>query len=397
MDDSLNFDTLSVRAGTVRSEFNEHSEAIYLTSSFCFSSAAEAADRFKHSEDYYTYSRFTNPTVTMFQDRLAALEGGEACMATASGMSAIMSVVMSALQAGDHLLSSRSLFGSTLGMFSQIFSRFGITTTFVDPTDLDAWKNAVRPETKMFFLETPSNPLTEIADIEAIGKIAKAANALFVVDNCFCSPALQQPLKLGADVVMHSATKFLDGQGRVLGGALVGSRQFIMEKVFPFVRSAGPTLSAFNAWVLLKGMETLSLRVDKQSANALEIASWLDTHPAVKRVFYPGLPSHPQYEIAKRQQKSGGAVVSFEVKGDTPEAQRENAWRVVDGVKVCSITANLGDTRTTITHPATTTHSRITPEARVAAGITEGLLRLAVGLENAGDIRNDLAHGLGQA
>lgn len=397
MDDSLNFDTLSVRAGTVRSEFNEHSEAIYLTSSFCFSSAAEAADRFKHSEDYYTYSRFTNPTVTMFQDRLAALEGGEACMATASGMSAIMSVVMSALQAGDHLLSSRSLFGSTLGMFSQIFSRFGITTTFVDPTDLDAWKNAVRPETKMFFLETPSNPLTEIADIEAIGKIAKAANALFVVDNCFCSPALQQPLKLGADVVMHSATKFLDGQGRVLGGALVGSRQFIMEKVFPFVRSAGPTLSAFNAWVLLKGMETLSLRVDKQSANALEIATWLDTHPAVKRVFYPGLPSHPQYEIAKRQQKSGGAVVSFEVKGDTPEAQRENAWRVIDSAKVCSITANLGDTRTTITHPATTTHSRITPEARVAAGITEGLLRLAVGLENAGDIRNDLAHGLGQA
>ncbi|MGH8779595.1 O-succinylhomoserine sulfhydrylase [Paraburkholderia sp.] len=396
MDDSLNFDTLSVRAGTLRSEFNEHSEAIFLTSSFCFSSAAEAADRFKHSEDYYTYSRFTNPTVTMFQDRLAALEGGEACMATASGMSAIMSVVMSALQSGDHLVSSRSLFGSTLGMFSQIFSKFGITTTFVDPTDLDAWKNAVRPETKMFFLETPSNPLTEIADIEAIGKIAKAVNALFVVDNCFCSPALQQPLKLGADVVMHSATKFLDGQGRVLGGALVGSRQFIMEKVFPFVRSAGPTLSAFNAWVLLKGMETLSLRVEKQSANALEIASWLDTHPAVKRVFYPGLESHPQYAIAKRQQKAGGAVVSFELKGDTPEAQRENAWRVIDGAKVCSITANLGDTRTTITHPATTTHSRITPEARAAAGITEGLLRLAVGLENAGDIRNDLAHGLGQ-
>ncbi|PCE23625.1 O-succinylhomoserine sulfhydrylase [Paraburkholderia acidicola] len=395
MDDSLNFDTLSVRAGTVRSEFNEHSEAIFLTSSFCFANAAEAADRFKHSEDYYTYSRFTNPTVTMFQDRLAALEGGEACMATASGMSAILSVVMSALQSGDHLVSSQSLFGSTLGMFSQIFTRFGITTTFVDPTDLDAWKNAVRPETKMFFLETPSNPLTEIADIEAIGKIAKAANALFVVDNCFCSPALQQPLKLGADVVMHSATKFLDGQGRVLGGALVGSRQFIMEKVFPFVRSAGPTLSAFNAWVLLKGMETLSLRVEKQSANALEIAGWLESHPAVKRVFYPGLESHPQYEIAKRQQKAGGAIVSFELKGETPEAQRANAWRVIDGTKICSITANLGDTRTTVTHPATTTHSRITPEARAAAGITEGLIRLAVGLENAGDIRGDLARGLG--
>ncbi|MEQ5844019.1 O-succinylhomoserine sulfhydrylase [Paraburkholderia acidicola] len=395
MDDSLNFDTLSVRAGTVRSEFNEHSEAIFLTSSFCFANAAEAADRFKHSEDYYTYSRFTNPTVTMFQDRLAALEGGEACMATASGMSAILSVVMSALQSGDHLVSSQSLFGSTLGMFSQIFTRFGITTTFVDPTDLDAWKNAVRPETKMFFLETPSNPLTEIADIEAIGKIAKAANALFVVDNCFCSPALQQPLKLGADVVMHSATKFLDGQGRVLGGALVGSRQFIMEKVFPFVRSAGPTLSAFNAWVLLKGMETLSLRVEKQSANALEIARWLESHPGVKRVFYPGLESHPQYEIAKRQQKAGGAIVSFELKGETPEAQRANAWRVIDGTKICSITANLGDTRTTVTHPATTTHSRITPEARAAAGITEGLIRLAVGLENAGDIRGDLARGLG--
>jgi O-succinylhomoserine sulfhydrylase len=397
MDDTFNFDTLAVRSGTLRSDFGEHSEALFLTSSFVFANAAEAAERFKNSEDFYTYSRFTNPTVTMFQDRLAALEGGEACMATASGMSAILSVVMSAMQAGDHLVSSQSLFGSTLGMFSQIFSKFGITTTFVDPTDLDAWKNAVRPETKMFFLETPSNPLTEIADIEAIGKIAKAANALFVVDNCFCSPALQQPLKLGADVVMHSATKFLDGQGRVLGGALVGSRQFIMEKVFPFVRSAGPTLSAFNAWVLLKGMETLSLRVDRQSANALAIASWLEKHPAVKRVFYPGLESHPQYAIAKRQQKSGGAIVSFELKGDTPDAQRANAWRVIDSTKICSITGNLGDTRTTITHPATTTHARITAEARAAAGITEGLIRLAVGLEDAADVRADLERGLNGA
>jgi O-succinylhomoserine sulfhydrylase len=394
MDDTFNFDTLAVRSGTLRSEFNEHSEALYLTSSFCFSSAAEAAERFKNSETGYTYARFTNPTVTMFQDRLAALEGGEACMATASGMAAIMSVVMSALQTGDHIVSSQSLFGSTLGMFSQIFSKFGITTTFVDPTDLDAWKNAVRPETKMFFLETPSNPLTEVSDIEAISKISKAAGALFVVDNCFCSPALQQPLKFGADVVMHSATKFLDGQGRVLGGALVGSKQFIMEKVFPFVRSAGPTLSAFNAWVLLKGMETLPLRVEKQSANALEIARWLEAHPAVSRVFYPGLESHPQYALAQRQQKAGGAIVSFELKGDTPEQQRENAWRVIDNTKVCSITGNLGDTRTTITHPATTTHGRITPEARAAAGITEGLIRLAVGLENAGDVRNDLARGL---
>ena len=397
MDDTFNLDTLAVRAGTLRTGFNEHSEALFLTSSFCFSSAAEAAERFRNAEDSYTYSRFTNPTVTMFQDRLAALEGGEACMATASGMAAILSVVMAALQAGDHIVSSRSLFGSTLGMFSQIFGKFGVATTFVDPNDLDAWKNAVRPETKMFFLETPSNPLTEVADIEAISRIAKAANALFVVDNCFCSPVLQQPLKLGADVVMHSATKFLDGQGRVLGGALVGSRQFIMEKVFPFVRSAGPTLSAFNAWVLLKGMETLPLRVEKQSANALDIASWLETHPAVKRVFYPGLASHPQHALAMRQQKAGGAIVSFEVKGDTPDAQRANAWRVIDSTKICSITGNLGDTRTTITHPATTTHGRITPEARAAAGITEGLIRLAVGLENAQDIRNDLAHGLDAA
>ncbi|MBN3814194.1 MULTISPECIES: O-succinylhomoserine sulfhydrylase [Paraburkholderia] len=396
MDDNLNFDTLAVRSGTLRSEFNEHSEALYLTSSFCFGSAAEAAERFKNSETGYTYARFTNPTVTMFQDRLAALEGGEACMATASGMAAIMSVVMSALQQGDHIVSSQSIFGSTLGMFSQIFSKFGITTTFVDPTDLDAWKNAVRPETKMFFLETPSNPLTEVADITAVSKIAKEAGALFVVDNCFCSPALQQPLKLGADVVMHSATKFLDGQGRVLGGALVGSKQFIMEKVFPFVRSAGPTLSAFNAWVLLKGMETLSLRVEKQSANALEIARWLEAHPSVKRVYYPGLASHPQHELAMRQQKAGGAIVSFEVKGDTPEEQRANAWRVIDNTKVCSITGNLGDTRTTITHPATTTHGRISPEARAAAGITEGLIRLAVGLEDPQDVRGDLARGLGQ-
>ncbi|MEX3548322.1 MAG: O-succinylhomoserine sulfhydrylase [Burkholderia sp.] len=394
MDDSLSLETLAVRAGTLRSEYNEHSEALFLTSSFCFTSAQDAATRFANSEDNYTYSRFTNPTVTMFQDRLAALEGGEACIATASGMAAIMSVVMSALQAGDHLVSSRSLFGSTLGMFSQIFSKFGISTTFIAPTDLNAWREAVRPETKMFFLETPSNPLTELADIAAISTIAKEAKALFVVDNCFCSPALQQPLKLGTDVVMHSATKFLDGQGRVLGGALVGSKEFITGKVFPFVRSAGPTLSAFNAWVLLKGMETLSLRVERQSANALEIARCLEQHPAVNRVFYPGLESHPQHEIAKRQQKAGGAVVSFEIKGDTPEAQRANAWRVIDNTRVVSITANLGDTRTTITHPATTTHSRITPEARAAAGISEGLIRLAVGLERADDLRRDLARGL---
>ncbi|WP_250514523.1 O-succinylhomoserine sulfhydrylase [Caballeronia sp. INDeC2] len=395
MDDNLNFDTLAVRAGTLRSEFNEHAEALFLTSSFCFSSAAEAAERFKNAEEAYTYSRFTNPTVTMFQNRLAALEGGEACMATASGMSAILSVVMASMQQGDHIVSSKSLFGSTIGMFTQIFPKFGITTTFVDPTKPDEWQAAVKPETKMFFLETPSNPLTEIADIEAIGRIAKHNGALFVVDNCFCSPALQQPLKLGADVVMHSATKFLDGQGRVLGGALVGSKRFIMETVFPFVRSAGPTMSAFNAWVLLKGMETLALRVEKQSANALDTARWLEAHPGVNRVFYPGLESHPQHAIAKKQQKAGGAIVSFELKGDTQEQQRANAWRVIDATKLCSITGNLGDTRTTITHPSTTTHGRLAPEVREAAGIREGLIRLAVGLEDPADIRADLARGLG--
>jgi O-succinylhomoserine sulfhydrylase len=330
----------------------------------------------------------------MFQNRLAALEGGEACMATASGMSAILSVVMASMQQGDHIVSSKSLFGSTIGMFTQIFPKFGITTTFVDPTRPGEWQAAVKPETKMFFLETPSNPLTEIADIEAIAKIAKHNGALFVVDNCFCSPALQQPLKLGADVVMHSATKFLDGQGRVLGGALVGSKRFIMETVFPFVRSAGPTMSAFNAWVLLKGMETLALRVERQSANALEVARWLEAHAAVNRVFYPGLESHPQHAIAKKQQKAGGAIVSFELKGETREQQRANAWRVIDGTKLCSITGNLGDTRTTITHPSTTTHGRLAPEVREAAGIREGLIRLAVGLEDPADIRADLARGL---
>jgi O-succinylhomoserine sulfhydrylase len=392
--DALKLDTLAVRAGTQRSNFNEHAEALFLTSSFCFSSASEAAERFLNAEESFTYSRFTNPTVSMFQDRLAALEGGQACIATASGMSAIMSVVMTALQAGDHIVSSRSIFGSTLNLFGTIFARFGIATTFVDGSNLDAWRQAVRPETKMFFLETPSNPLTEVADIEAISHVAKAANALFVVDNCFCSPALQQPLKHGADVVVHSATKYLDGQGRVLGGALVGSRAFIMDKVFPFVRTAGPTLSAFNAWVLLKGMETLGIRLERQSANAHRLATWLEAQPQVARVFYPGLPSHPQYEVARRQQKSGGALVSFELKGATPEAQRANAWRVIDHTKICSITANLGDTRTTITHPATTTHARVTPEARAAAGVGEGLLRLSVGLEDPDDIRDDLARGL---
>lgn len=393
----MSFDTLAVRAGSLRSEFNEHAEALFLTSSFCFNSAAEAAHRFSNAEDGFTYSRVTNPTVTMFQSRLAALEGGEACLATASGMSAILSVMMSALQAGDHVVSSRSIFGSTMQLFANILTKFGVTSTFVDSTDLSAWREAIRPETRLFFLETPSNPLTEVSDIVAIGEIAHAAGLLFVVDNCFCSPALQRPLSLGADVVVHSATKYIDGQGRVLGGAIVGSRSFVIDKVFPFVRSAGPTLSAFNAWVLLRGLETLSLRMEKQSSNALSIAQWLEAHPAVERVYYPGLASHPQHEVAMRQQASGGAVLAFVVAGATPELQRANAWRVIDGTRACSITANLGDTRTTITHPASTTHGRITPEARAAAGISEGLIRLAVGLENPLDIQADLGRGLAAA
>lgn len=395
--ESYGIDTLGVRAGTLRSsEFMEHSEAMYLTSSFCFDNAAEAAERFANSEEGYTYSRFTNPTVSMFQSRLAALEGAEACMATASGMSAILSVALASLQAGDHLVSSRSIFGSTMTLFNTILAKFGVETTYVDSTDLTAWRAAVKPNTKLFFLETPSNPLTEVSDIAAIGDIAHNAGALFVVDNCFCSPALQQPIKFGADVVVHSATKHIDGQGRVLGGAVLGKRDYIMGKVFPFVRAAGPTLSAFNAWVMLKGMETLAIRMERHSQSALTLAQFLESHPAVNRVFHPALKSHPQYEVASRQQSGGGAIVSFELKGDTPEQMRANAWRVIDSTKLCSITGNLGDTRTTITHPYTTTHGRVAPEAKAAAGITEGLIRLAVGLESVEDLKADLLHGLGQ-
>ena len=392
--DQLGLETLGVRAGTLRSEFMEHSEALYLTSSFCFDNSAEAAHRFANAEEGFVYSRFTNPTVAMFQSRLAALEGGEACMAVASGMSAIMSLVMATLQAGDHIVSSQSIFGSTIQMFSGIFGRFGIETTYVDPTNPEAWRAAVKPNTKLFFLETPSNPLTEVSDIRAIAAIAKKAGAILAVDNCFCTPILQRPLEHGADVVIHSATKHLDGQGRVLGGAIVGSRELIMGKVFPFVRQAGPTLSAFNAWVILKGMETLAIRMERHSASALALATWLESHPNVERVYHPALPSHPQHAIAMRQQSAGGAIVSFVVRGASPEAQRANAWRVIDATKICSITGNLGDTRTTITHPSTTTHGRMSPEAKAAAGISEGLIRLAVGLESVADLQADIARGL---
>jgi O-succinylhomoserine sulfhydrylase len=324
----------------------------------------------------------------MFQDRLAALEGGEACIATASGMAAIMTTAMAHLKAGDHVVCSRSVFGATIQLFGSILGRFGITTSYVDLSDNKAWQAAVQPNTRMFYLETPSNPMTEIADIRAIAKIANKANALFVVDNCFCTPALQRPLDLGADVIIHSATKYLDGQGRVLGGAIVGKKSFIMDKVFPYVRTAGPTLSAFNAWVFLKGLETLDLRMKQQSANALALAQWLEKQSGVEAVYYPGLKSHRQFALAKKQQKAGGAILSFVLKGG-----KKAAFKLIDQTTLCSITANLGDTRTTITHPATTTHCRVSPEARKAAGISDGLVRIAVGLENPDDLIRDLQGG----
>ncbi|WP_062789006.1 O-succinylhomoserine sulfhydrylase [Aquitalea pelogenes] len=381
-------ETLAIRGGRESSEYREHSQALHLTSSFCYESAEQAAAMFMGEIEGYTYSRFTNPTVTAFQQRLALMEGGERAIATATGMAAIQAIMMSLLKAGDHIVSSQSLFGSTTNLFTGLLAKFGVETTFVDARDLTAWEAAAKPNSKLFFLETPSNPLTEIADIAAIADLAHRHNALLVVDNSFCSPALQQPLKLGADLVMHSATKYLDGHGRVMGGAVVGS-DVLVEQVYLHVRAAGPTLAPFNAWVLLSGLETLSLRMEKHSANALELARWLEAHPAIERVYYPGLPSHPQHELAQRQQNAGGAVVSFVVKGG-----RAGAWRLVDGVELISRTANLGDVKSTITHPASTTHARVAPEVRQKAGIEEGLIRVAVGLENVEDLKKDLARGL---
>ncbi len=388
MKEGFHLDTLAVRAGQQRSQFGEHAEALYLTSSFVFDSAAQAAARFSGAEEGMVYARFSNPTVAMMQERLAALEGAEGCIATSSGMAAILATVMALLKAGDHIVAARSIFGATQQLFGNIFSRFGVQTTFVAGTDPAAFGAALRPNTKLFFIETPSNPLTEVFDIAALADVAHAGGALLAVDNCFCSPVLQRPLELGADLVIHSATKYLDGQGRVLGGAVCGPK-VLTEEVFKFLRTAGPTLSPFNAWVILKGLETLGIRMQAQSANALELAKRLEGHPQVARVFYPGLPSHPQHALAMRQQKTGGAILSFEVKGG-----RAEAWRVVDNCKLLSITANLGDTKTTITHPASTTHGRISPEARAEAGIGEGLLRIAVGLEAVEDIEADLARGL---
>ena len=387
--DDWSFDTLAVRAGQERSQFGEHSEALYLTSSFVFDNAAQAAARFSGAEAGNVYSRFTNPTVATMQERLAALEGAEGCIATATGMAAILATVMALLKAGDHIVASRSIFGATQQLFGTILPRFGVDTSFVDDGAVASFGAALKPNTRMVFIETPSNPLTEVFDIAALAELAHGAGALLAVDNCFCTPALQRPLQLGADLVIHSATKYLDGQGRVLGGAVCGSRG-LMEEVFKFLRTAGTTLSPFNAWVILKGLETLSVRMHAQSASALELARWLEAQPQVTRVFYPGLPSHPQHALAMRQQSTGGAIVSFEVKGE-----RAAAWRVVDNCRLLSITANLGDTKTTITHPASTTHGRISAEARAASGIGEGLLRVAVGLEAVADLQADLARGLG--
>ncbi|WP_439537687.1 O-succinylhomoserine sulfhydrylase [Methyloversatilis sp.] len=386
--DQYDPETLAIRAGIERSQFGEHSEALYLTSSFVFNNAAEAAARFSGATPGNVYARFTNPTVTMMQDRLAALEGAEACVATSSGMSAILSMVMALLKSGDHIIASRSIFGSTQQLFANYFEKFGISTTLVDATDIAAYRAAVQPTTRLFFIETPSNPLTEVIDIAAVAEVAHEAGALLAVDNCFCSPALQKPLELGADIIIHSATKYLDGQGRVLGGAVCG-RKAEMDEVLRFLRTAGPTLSPFNAWVILKGLETLSIRMEAQSARALELARWLEKQAWVDRVFYPGLESHPQHAIAMRQQRSGAAVVAFEVKGG-----REEAWKLIDSTRMLSITANLGDTKTTITHPATTTHGRISQEARDASGIRDSLIRLAIGLESVADMQRDLSRWL---
>ncbi len=390
MSDHLQPETLALHTGIHRSQFNEHSEAMYLTSSFVFDSAAQAAARFSGNESGNIYSRFTNPTVTAFEERLAILEGAEACIATSSGMSAILACVMGLLSAGDHIVASRSLFGATVNLFNNILKRFNIDTTYVSATDINSWQAAIQPNTKLFFLETPSNPLTEVSDITELSKVAKKAGIWLAVDNCFCTPILQKPLELGADIVIHSATKYLDGQGRVLGGAVLGKRDLLMDGgIYGFLRTAGPTLSAFNAWVILKGLETLKIRVEAHSANALQMARWLESQSNVTRVFYPGLMSHPQHELAKHQQKSGGGIVTFEVKGG-----REAAWRVIDSTCLISITANLGDAKSTLTHPATTTHARISQEARDAAGISDGLLRIAVGLEAVQDLQADLARGL---
>lgn len=386
--EEFGFDTLAVRAGQVRSSEGEQSEPIFPTSSFTYDSAAQAAARFGGTEPGNIYSRFTNPTVRTFEERLAALEGGEQCVATSSGMAAILATCMGLLKAGDHIVCSRAVFGTTVVLLDNFFRKFGVETTYVSLTDYEGWERAIRDETKLLLLETPSNPLVEVADIPRLAELAHSRGCLLAVDNCLSTPALQQPLKLGADIVIHSATKYIDGQGRALGGAVVGSKE-LMAQVYAFLRSAGPTMSPFNAWIFLKGLETLKLRMKAHSENALQLAQWLEQQPGIKKVFYPGLASHPQHELAARQQSAFGGMVAFEVEGG-----QEQAWRVIDATRIISITANLGDTKSTITHPATTTHGRLTAEQKTEAGITDGLVRISVGLEEVADLKADLARGL---
>lgn len=381
-------DTLAVRAGQVRTHEGEHSEALFLTSSYVFGSAQEAADRFSGNQPGNVYSRYTNPTVRAFEERIAALEGAESAVGTASGMAAILSTCIALLKSGDHIVCSRSVFGTTTVLFTKFMQKFGVTTTFVAPTDYSAWEAAFTPATKLVFVETPSNPLCDVIDIKRLADITHARNALLVVDNCFCTPALQRPLELGADLIVHSATKYIDGQGRCLGGVVAGPK-VLVDEVLGFIRSAGPSLSPFNAWIFLKGLETLRLRMEAHSRNALELAQWLHKHPKVEKVFYAGLPSHVGHELAAKQQSAFGGVLSFRVKGE-----REAAWKVIDATRIMSLTANLGDTKTTIVHPATTTHGRLSPEQKADAGITENLIRISVGLESVKDLIADLENGL---
>ena len=390
----LHPDTLAVRVAIDRSQYGENSEALYLTTGFVQPNSATSAERFQSGEGY-TYARTSNPTVTAFERRLAALEGTEAAIGAASGMGAILMMIMGLLKSGDHVILSRSMFGSTLNLFAKEFGKFGVETTFVSQTDVAEWRAAVKPHTKLLFAETPTNPLTEVCDIAALAAIAHDAGALLAVDNAFATPVLQKPAALGADIVMHSGTKYLDGQGRVMAGALCGSQALITEKFAPVVRTAGMVLSPFNAWVVLKGLETLGIRVKAQCEAALAMARWLEAHPAVARVYYPGLPSHPQHDLAMRQQNGlGGGVLAFVLAGDTPEQARARAFHVIDSCRMLSIATNLGDTKTIISHPATTSHGRLTEEQRQAAGITQGVIRLAVGLEHVGDIQADLSRGL---
>ncbi len=396
---NLHRDTLAVRAAVAKSQYGENSEALYLTSSFVQPDAATAARRFANEEDGYTYSRFSNPTVTSMELRLAAMEGTEACIGTSSGMGAILLMCMGLLKSGDHVICSQSMFGSTIKLIGSEFAKFGVTSSFVSQTDVAQWQAAVTPRTKLLFAETPTNPLTDVCDIRALADIAHAAGALLAVDNCFCSPALCRPIDFGADLIIHSGTKYLDGEGRVIAGAVCGTKKLIDEQLVPVMRSAGMTLSPFNAWVVLKGLETLAIRMQAQSANALALATWLEAQPNITRVYYPGLKSHPQHALAMHQQTingqgCGGAVLSFDVKGGHADALRKNAFHVIDNTQVCSITANLGDTKTTITHPATTSHGRLSEAQRSAAGIGQGLIRVAVGLEFIDDLKADLARGL---